>query len=106
MFKLVRVLVALAALFSGAFMVRAQNKHPPEQAKRQPEEHFFAGNVVGLTSDTLTVSRRTVTLTTVTKIFLRDANTVIEGKLKLRSRVTVKFEKADNAERAQRIVVR
>jgi hypothetical protein len=59
-----------------------------------------------LTPDRVTVTRRTLTLSSVTKIFLIDADTKVEGKLQVRARVTVKFEKTDAGERAVRIIVR
>ena len=61
---------------------------------------------MSLTADKLTVSRRTLSLTAVTRVFLMDATTRIEGKLQPKARVTVKFEKTDAGDRAVHIIVR
>jgi hypothetical protein len=43
----------------------------------------------------------------VTKVFLMDAQTRVEGgRLQPKARVTVKFEKTDDGERAVRVIVR
>ena len=57
-------------------------------------------------SDRVTVTRRTLTLTWVTKTFLLDSDTKIEGTLKPKARVTVKFEKTEDGDRAIHIIVR
>ena len=102
-----RILVGVAALVSVTPIVGAQDTPPAEQEKpKRNQDQFFSGNVVALTSENLTVSRRTLTLTTFTKTFLLDSNSVIEGKLQPKARVTVKFEKTDAGELALRIIVR
>lgn len=107
MIKFVRVLVGIAALASMRPIAAAQDQHPAQQEKpKRTEDQFFSGNVVELTPERCTVSRRTLSLTTVTKTFLIDSNTVIEGKLHPKARVTVKFEKNDAGDRAVRILVR
>jgi hypothetical protein len=102
--KLVRVLLCAAALTVIAPYSIAQEQPPPPQQKAQ--DTFFSGNVVSVTTDKLTVSRRTLTLSSVTRVFLLDANTQIEGTLKAKARVTVKFEKTDDGDRAVHIIVR
>ena len=54
----------------------------------------------------MTVSRRTLTMSLVTRVFLLDSNTRVEGKLVAKARVTVKFEKTDEGDRAVHIIVR
>lgn len=106
MLKLVRVLVGAATLCSVTPAIFAQDQRPAGLEKPKKEDLFFSGNVTGLTPDQVTVSRRTLTLTTITKTFARDANTIVEGKLQMKARVTVKFEKTEAGERALRVVVR
>jgi hypothetical protein len=83
----------------------AQEGSPPQSAERA-QEPFFSGNVVSVTSEKLTVVRRTLALSTVTRVFLLDGETRIEGKLQPKARVTVKFEKTDAGDRAVRVIVR
>ncbi len=101
------LLVGAAGLLSVTPTVRAQESHPVGQATpKKSEDQFFSGNVTALKPDKVTVSRRTLTLTTITRTFLLDGGTVIEGKLQPKARVTVKLEKTDAGERAVRIIVR
>jgi hypothetical protein len=109
--KLVRVWLCAAALTSVAPYSTAQPPpaQKPAQEQKKPEraqDTFFAGNVVSVTADKLTVSRRTLALTSVTRVFLLDADTKIEGRLVPKVRVTVKFEKTDDGDRAVRVIVR
>ena len=84
----------------------AQDSTAPQKTEHA-QEPFFSGNVVSVTADRLTVTRRTLSLSTVTKVFLMDAQTRVEGgRLQPKARVTVKFEKTDDGERAVRVIVR
>ena len=91
---------------AGNFVAQEQPSAQPKTEHAQ--DTFFSGNVVSLTTDKVTVSRRTLALSTVTRVFLLDAATQIEGKAKLepKARVTVKFEKTDDGDRAVHIIVR
>lgn len=104
--KLLRVLLYAAALAGGALHSIAQDQRVPEQKSDRAQNNFFSGNVVSVTAEKLTVSRRTLTLTSVTRVFLLDSNTQVEGKLQPKARVTVKFEKTDDGDRAVHIIVR
>ena len=81
----------------------AQEQADPQQ---KSEATFFSGNVVSVSADKVTVARRTLGLTTVTRVFLRNENTQVEGNLQAKARVTVKFEKTDEGDLALRIIVR
>ncbi len=98
-----RVLVCAAALGAAAPDSVAQDQ---PQKTEHAQDTFFSGNVVTVSPEKFTVSRRTLTLTAVTRVFLLDSNTQIEGKLQPKARVTVKFEKTDAGERAVHIIVR
>jgi hypothetical protein len=77
-----------------------------EQKPPRPQESFFSGNVVSFDSTKVTVTRRTLTLSWVTRTFLLDSDTRIEGTLKAKARVTIKFEKTGEGDRAIHIIVR
>lgn len=106
MLKFVRVLVCAVVVCSPAPLSMAQEQAPPQQKAERPQETFFSGNVVSVGADKLTVSRRTLSLSLVTRVFLLDSNTQIEGKLQPKARVTVKFEKTEDGDRAVHIIVR
>ena len=99
-----RVLVWAAALIGVAPVVVAHAQQEPKPAHSQ--ETFFSGNVVTVDTDKVTVARRTLTLSWVTKTFRLDSDTKIEGNLKPKARVTVKFEKTEDGDRAIHIIVR
>jgi len=101
--KFVRVLICAMVLGSSVPASIAQEQADPQQ---KSEATFFSGNVVSVSPDKVTVARRTLGLTTITRVFLRDENTQIEGKLQAKARVTVKFEKTDDGDLAVRIIVR
>jgi hypothetical protein len=84
----------------------AQDQHSETKNAPHDQGSFFSGNVVSVTADKLVVSRRTLSLTTVSKTFLLDGNTKVEGKLQPKARVTVKFEQTDAGDHAVHIIVR
>jgi hypothetical protein len=90
-------------LLIGAVLAIAQEEQKPP---RPPQESFFSGNVVSFDSTKVTVTRRTLTLSWITKTFLLDSDTKIEGMLKTKARITVKFEKTVEGDRAIHIIVR
>lgn len=102
----VATLIYAAALSGFAPVAVAQDEHPQEQKAARAQETFFSGNVVSFDADKVTVTRRTLTLSWVTKTFLLSSDTKIEGTLKPKARVTVKFEKTEDGERAVHIIVR
>ena len=103
MLKFVRVLICAMVLGTSVPASIAQEQADPQQ---KSEATFFSGNVVSVSTDKVTVARRTLGLTTITRVFLRNENTQIEGKLQPKARVTVKFEKTDDGDLAVRIIVR
>jgi hypothetical protein len=103
--RIVSLALALCALSLGGFAIAQEQ---PGENKNVPHEQgsFFSGNVVSVTAEKVVVSRRTLSLTTVSKTFTIDGNTKVEGKLQPKARVTVKFEKTDAGDHAVHIVVR
>jgi hypothetical protein len=102
----VAALICVAVLVCFSSVVVAQDEHPQEQKPARPQETFFSGNVVSFDADKVTVTRRTLTLSWVTKTFLLTTETKIEGTLKPKARVTVKFEKTEDGDKAIHIIVR
>jgi hypothetical protein len=80
----------------------------PPSSQPSPNGEFFSGNVTDLTQDSVTVVRKGLgrdSLTT--RKFVLDNGTKIEGHLRTRARVTVRFATAeDGSLRALHIIVR
>jgi Cu/Ag efflux protein CusF len=96
-----RLLITGVLLFSAAHA--AQQDQPPAQAQA---DQFFSGNVTKLEAEKVTVTRLVLGKVDATKTFTVTPETRIEGKLKLKARVTVRFAAADDGDRAVHILVR
>jgi len=88
-----------------AFVPVSRAQEPPAQAPEIKTEKF-AGTVVELTADNVTVVRRTVGAKSERRTFLIRPETHIEGKLHVKSRVTIGYVKTDDGDVANLIVVR
>jgi hypothetical protein len=85
----------------------AQNRPTQEPpAAEQPSDQYFSGTVVSLDEEKLTVARTVLGKNTSSRSFIMSADTLIEGKLKIKARVTVKFVSKDDIDRAVHIIVR
>jgi len=82
--------------------VKAQAAAPAEQ----PRTEFFSGVVTALTADQITVFKTVLGKNSETRTFLITPETRIEGKLRLKSRVTVRYTRAEEGDRAVHIIVR
>jgi len=91
-------------LLSTAFPISlpAQDKAPAEQ----PHNEFFSGIVTELTSDKITVLKAVLGKNSQTRVFLISADTRVEGKLRVKARVTVRYTRDEDANRALHIIVR
>ena len=68
---------------------------------------FFSGSVVTVSSSEITVRRRALISNAATQTFLIDSETKIEGKLRVRANVTIRYVKDDEGRvRALGIIVR
>ena len=95
------VLLAIAVAAPAAISrAKAQDSDPPP-----PAGTFFAGTVEVYTAQKITVSR-TVLGKTEKREFKITPETKIEGKLRARVRVTVRYVASDDGEIAKLIVVR
>ena len=92
----------------GASLSRSQDPAPAVQ----PQDQFFAGIVTALSDASVTVTRTVLGKESTIRTFAITPETHIEGKPKLKSRVTVRFVAAAAEEgatptcRAVRIIVR
>jgi hypothetical protein len=108
----VRVGVAIflvGALFVSPFHIAAQERDAakPEHPKTEPQyDDTFAGSIVELSSDKITVSRSILGKPAEKHVFLITADTRIEGKLRLKAKVTVGFVTSSQGDTARLIVVR
>lgn len=81
--------------------VRAQQ----DTAQEKKPDTFFAGTVTEWTAEKISVSR-TVSGKTESRTFRVTPETKVEGKQRLKVRVTVRYVAEDDGERATLIVVR
>jgi len=83
--------------------------HPQEQPPAsQPEQQdqYFSGTVTALEESKITVMRTVLGTDSTTRTFVITPQTRIEGKPKVKARVTVRFVTEDDADRAIHILVR
>jgi len=84
---------------------------PASRAQEQPAEgqsqdHFFAGSITALSPDKITVSRTVLGSKPETHTFLIKPDTRIEGKPRLKAKVTVRWVPDEDGDRAVHIIVR
>ena len=101
-----RLLAAAFLLFlspAAPIPVRAQD---PPSAEEQPKNEFFSGVITLIESEKLTVFKTVLGKDSETRTFLITKETRIEGKLRLKARVTVRYTREDDGNRALHIIVR
>ena len=73
----------------------------------QPANDIFSGNVTELNPESVSVERTALLRETVKRTFVLDAQTVVEGRMKLKARVSVRYSTDDNGQfHALHIIVR
>jgi hypothetical protein len=89
---------------------RPQNQHqqpnqepPPAE---QPTEEYFSGTVVAYLGESVTVARTVLGRNSSSRRFVITSETQIEGKLKVKCRVTVQYVTKDEVDQALHIIVR
>ena len=93
----------VGVLMAVAFSVRVRGDDP---AAAQPPDQYFAGIVTALSDSSVTITRTILGKSTV-RTFAITSETVIQGgKPKLKTRVTVKWVKGDEGDRAVKIILR
>ena len=97
-----RKLCRVALCLSICVWAACAQQDTPEQKK---PDTFFAGTVTEWTAEQISVSR-TVSGKTESRTFRVTADTKVEGKQRVKVRVTVRYIADDDGERATLIVVR
>ena len=82
--------------------VRAQGAAPTDQ----PQSEFFSGVVTAFAEDKITVFKTVLGKNSETRTFLITSETRVEGKLRIKARVTVRYTHEEDSDRAVRIIVR
>ena len=78
----------------------------PGRTQEKPSPQFLAGNVIALSESKVTVRRIVLGKESDTRTFTITPETRIEGKLRLKARVTVQYVTDDDGDRALHIIVR
>lgn len=94
----------MCLLLACNFSVGLKAQSPP--AETQAQDNFFAGTITALSSEKLTVSRTVLGSKPDTRTFLIKPDTRIEGKPRLKARVTVRWVPDEEGDRAVHIIVR
>jgi hypothetical protein len=89
-----RLALLLVVSFSIPSGLRSQEPETPKVGV--PSEDIFSGTVTQLTDRSLTVVRKVPGQQPVTREFTRDAGTTVEGKLRNKARVTVRYKALDD----------
>jgi Ni,Fe-hydrogenase III large subunit len=80
---------------------------PEPSAEEQPDGYeFFSGQIAAVSREKLTVVRTVSNGGPEQRTFRLTAETRIEGKLKVRSRVTVGYQTSEAGDVATRVIVR
>jgi hypothetical protein len=80
---------------------------PGQQTQEQtPAEQYFSGTVVSYAAEKVTVARTILGKNSSARYFTITSDTLIEGKLKVKVRVTVQYITKDEEDYAVHIIVR
>jgi hypothetical protein len=87
---------------------RPQDQAPaPPTPKKPAASEIFSGMVTDLSAESLTVVRSGIARESVKRTFILDAQTTVEGKLKAKARVSVRYATEEDGQfRALHIIVR
>jgi len=75
-------------------------------SEQQPKNDFFSGVITVLDTERITVSKTVLGKNSDARTFLITKETRIEGKLRLKARVTVRYTHDEEGNRAVHIIVR
>lgn len=91
---------------SFVFLAIAWGQEPPVEAAKVEAPVYFSGTVTQATAKSITVYRKALGSSDITKVFAIDGGTKVEGKLRAKVKVTVRFvmDDEDHA-RAVHIIV-
>jgi hypothetical protein len=102
-----RILLAVLALEWGiaGLALRPLSADEPSPAAAKKADAFFAGTVIEWSAEKITVTR-TVLGKPENRSFVMTADTKVEGRLRARVRVTVRYTSDDDGDTATMIIVR
>lgn len=98
------ILGILTCLLACAGSLAGQNTEEPPAS--QPKDQFFAGYITAVSDTQITVSRTVLGKQSSTRTFQITPETRIEGKPKVKAKVTVQFVAEEEGDRAVHIIVR
>ncbi len=100
-------LILAGALFAIRAGAQERESAKPDSPKHEPKyDDTFSGSIIELTSAKITVSRSILGKQPERRIFLINSDTRIEGKLRVKLKVTIGFIASDGGDVARLIVVR
>jgi hypothetical protein len=100
------IVLLLAALPLGGTAATQENT-PGSYTKKPKPDDKFSGTITQLTADSVTVVRTVPARDAVTRTFVLDAKTKVEGHLRVQARVTVQYDSPEEGQyRATRIIVK
>jgi hypothetical protein len=105
MVRLICLAVLGLALGLGG-QVRAQQEQPAPVPQAPAPDQYFSGSVTAIEAAKITVTRTVLGTESTTRAFVITPETRIEGKPKLKSRVTVRYVTVEEIDRAVHILVR
>ena len=100
------------AVILGVFLVIGPTcgswSQEPGQKEAEPDVkyEFFSGNVVSIDDSQITVERSLPDRDAESHSFVLNTETIVEGKLRVNTRVTVGYMQGDDGDVALRIIVR
>jgi len=101
-FSAVCLTIVLCALGQNIPIPQTQEQPPAEQ----PVDQYFSGTVVSYAAEKVTVARTVLGRNSSSRFFTITPDTRIEGKLRVKVRVTVQYITKDEIDYALHIIVR
>jgi hypothetical protein len=86
--------------------VLGQNQPAQQTQEQPPAEQYFSGTVVSYADEKVTVARTVLGRNSSSRYFTITGGTQIEGKIKVKVRVTVQYITKDEVDYAVHIIVR
>lgn len=99
--RLLRAGLLAICLIGGALPVAVAQETPA-----QPQDQFFSGVIESLSADKVTVNRTVLGKTSERRTFLITPETRVEGRPRVKVRVTVRYATGDDGDRALHMIVR
>ena len=104
---LATLLILAGALLATRLGAQERELSKPDSQKHEPKyDDTFSGSILELTTAKITVSRSILGKQPEKRTFLITADTRIEGKMRVKLKVTIGFVTSDNGDVARLIVVR